>query len=272
MKSRLADSGIRRPELLLRALRNTTRGENGAAALELRAALLANGVVRAVHGGAVTRAFLDAASEQGGSALCAVERALVALVKGSEPEPGQPVLDGLVSQEAYAALQRAKSLEPVQSGTGFVYFDSDVPGADVRIAGRSYGRAPVSADDVPTGYQLVEVAAVGHPVVKAYALVEPLDVTVARVKFGASRELVARGSQPTAATPVLAAQVSSDANSLLNALAPAAQPAPQAGEIPLGTMDLFFRAAPALERLVGYPIVIELSTGDMVEGEAPDLL
>lgn len=185
LEAKLAQLGIRESGALVRALVAHVNGRGPEAGIELKACLLANGVVDTRNARAIVGALTVSATEQGADAQQWVRGFISTYLADAAVAPSQnatsPILEGMISDEGFRALKSSGGLEKVEKGEGFVYLEVLPPSATVTIANKPYSGTPITAEGVPTGYQRITVEKSGYETFVGYVLVRPLKVAKAKV-------------------------------------------------------------------------------------------
>ena len=122
-----------------------------------------------------------------GTAFVACCLATVLLTSTAHAQSKGPVIEGMIDEDAYQTLRSSGRLQKVPGGSGFVYLEVTPADASIKIGNKKYSGSPTTAEDVPTGYQRVELKADGAQALTGYVLVEPLKVAKVRVFIPPSR-------------------------------------------------------------------------------------
>ncbi|NUN15726.1 MAG: PEGA domain-containing protein [Myxococcales bacterium] len=185
LETKLTQLGIREAGGLVRALTAHANGRGPEAGIELKACLLANGVVDSRNARAIVGSLTVAATEQGADVQQLVRGFVSTYLADAAVAPTQnanaPILEGIISDDGFRALKASGGLEKVDKGEGFVYLEVSPPSATVTIANKPYNGTPITAEGVPTGYQRVAIEKSGYETFIGYVLVRPLKVAKAKV-------------------------------------------------------------------------------------------
>jgi hypothetical protein len=185
LEGRLNDLGLREAGAFARAIVAHAGGRHMEAEIELKAGLLANGVVDPTNARSIAAQITVAAGGMDDATRATVRDFLdkhlsaVATAKAAQ----EPVLDGFITADAYKALKKAGGLARVADGTGFVYIEVTPSSARIDIDGTEYTGSPVTAEGVKTGYRNVTIRAGSYEPIKGFVLVEPLKVSKLLLKF-----------------------------------------------------------------------------------------
>lgn len=87
------------------------------------------------------------------------------------------VLEGVITEAVYKDQKAAGSLEKVNKGTGFVFVTVTPSSAEVTVAKRRGTGGSFTLENIPSGYQPVQVRAQGYDTIDGYVLVEPMRVS-----------------------------------------------------------------------------------------------